>query len=250
MIPSPSPSPLPAITGRAFARGLTPEPFRRISKVKFTKTTAAGMLAALLLPGLAVAEEPVASAMAPALDLEAPSAPLPSRVVATFGEDIPRAFCAPSRPCHIELEAGERLTDTPTVGDSEDWDVVSKVQGLPPAERPVIAVQPKRRAGTSSLVILTDRRVYWIELVNSRKRHTAILSFTWPDTDARARLAAAERRIEELMLEIGNELWRIRVDAEALGKALNPLHYHLPARRADRPPPGWSVQRGRGAEGQ
>lgn len=202
-----------------------------------TKAVFAGMLAALLLPGLAVAEEPVESAKAPALDAEAPSSPLPGRVVATFGEDIPRAYCAPARPCHIELEAGERLTDTPTVGDSSDWDVVSKVQGLPPAERPVIAVKPKWRAGTSSLVILTDRRVYWIELVNSRKRHTAILSFTWPDTEARARLAAAERRIEELLLEIGNELWRIRVDAEALGKSLNPVQYHFPVETVAGTPP-------------
>ena len=214
--------------------------------MKITKTTAAGMLAALLLPGLAVAEEPIASAEAPALDVEAPFAPLPTpaldveapfaplptRVVATFGEDIPRAYCTPARPCHIELEPGERLTDTPTVGDSSDWDVVAKVQGLPPAERPVIAVKPRWRAGTSSLVILTDRRLYWIELVNSRKRHTAIVSVTWPDTDARARLAAAERRIEELLLEIGNELWRIRVDAETLGKALNPVQYHFPVESA------------------
>lgn len=200
--------------------------------MKITKTVSAGMLAALLLPGLAVAEEPVESAKAPALDVEAPYPPMPSRIVATFGEDIPRAYCAPARPCHIELEPGERLTDTPTVGDSSDWEVVSKVQGLPPSKRPVIAVKPRWRAGTSSLVILTDRRLYWIELVNSRKRHTAILSFTWPDTDARARLAAAERRIEELLLEIGNELWRIRVDAEALGKALNPVRHHFPAETA------------------
>ena len=231
MIPSPSPSPLPAITGRAFARGLTPEPFRRISKVKFTKTTAAATLAALLLPGLAVAEEPVASAMAPALDVEAPFPPLPGRVVATFGEDIPTAYCAPRRPCYIELEAGERLTDTPTVGDSLEWEVVSMVQGLPPTERTLILVKPRALARKSSLVIPTDRRLYWIELVNSRKRHTAMLSFTWPDSEARARLAAAERRIEELMLEIGNELWRIRVDAEALGKSLNPVQYHFPVDR-------------------
>ena len=193
---------------------------------------AAATLAALFLPGMPAAQQPLADAEVPALHLGQSLSPLPSRVVATFGEDIPKAYCGPRRPCYIELEAGEVLTDLPTVASPSGWDVVSRSQGSPPTERTLIVVKPRALARKSSLVIPTDRRLYWIELVNSRERHTAIVSFTWPDTDARARLDAAERRIEELLLEIGNELWRIRVDAEALGKALNPVQYHVPVGRA------------------
>ena len=80
--------PLPEFTGRALARGHTPELFRRISKVKITKTIAAATLAALFLPGMPAAQQPLASAEVPAPGAEPSLSPLPSRVVATFGKAL------------------------------------------------------------------------------------------------------------------------------------------------------------------
>ncbi|MXW85600.1 MAG: hypothetical protein F4Z55_06675 [Boseongicola sp. SB0667_bin_21] len=188
------------------------------------------LAAALMFPGASVAQESLSGAGV-AQAAGTPATVLPNRVVVTFGEDIPRAYCAPARPCHIELEPAEELTDNPSWGDTLGWQVTSRVHGRDPATVVVIAM-PVPEAPTTSLVIPTDRRLYWIELVNSTVRHTAILSFKWPDTVVRERLAAAERRIEELMVEVENEVGRIRVDAETLGKGRNPLQYHSPVDRA------------------
>ena len=119
------------------------------------------------------------------------------RVVTTFGEAIPTALCSPLTVCYIELEPGEQLTDTPSVGDSVRWQVVPKVQGRPPAERVVIEIKPAQDAVETNLVIPTDRRLYSIALVNDPEHHTPILAFRWPDSEARAVAEGIERRQAE-----------------------------------------------------
>ena len=124
------------------------------------------------------------------------------RVVTTFGEAIPVAHCSPLKVCYIELEPGERLTDTPSIGDSARWQFVPKIQGLAPAERVVIEIKPAQDAQDTNIVIPTDRRLYSISLVNDPDYHTPILAFRWPDSEARAAAEGIERRrAEELALE-------------------------------------------------
>lgn len=124
------------------------------------------------------------------------------RVVTTFGEAIPVAHCSPLKVCYIELEPGEQLTDTPSIGDSARWQFVPKIQGRSPAERVVIEIKPAQDAKDTNLVIPTDRRLYSISLVNDPDYHTPILAFRWPDSEARAAAEGIERRrAEELALE-------------------------------------------------
>jgi len=119
------------------------------------------------------------------------------RVVTTFGDAIPTAFCSPLTVCYIELEPGEELTDTPSWGDTARWQVVAKIQGRDP-ETVVLEIKPAADAGGTNLVIPTDRRLYTISLVNDPDVHTPILSFRWPDSEARAIAGAvAARRAEE-----------------------------------------------------
>lgn len=128
------------------------------------------------------------------------------RVVTTFGEAIPVAHCSPLKVCFIELEPGERLTDTPSIGDSVRWQFVPKVQGRPPAERVVIEIKPAQDAQDTNIVIPTDRRLYSISLVNDPKYHTPILAFRWPDSEARAVAEGLERReAEELAVQEARE---------------------------------------------
>ncbi|MDE0694924.1 MAG: TrbG/VirB9 family P-type conjugative transfer protein [Boseongicola sp.] len=135
------------------------------------------------------------------------------RIVTTFGEAIPTALCSPLTVCYIELEPGEQLTDTPSVGDAVRWQVVPKVQGRPPAERVVIEIKPAEDAVETNLVIPTDRRLYSIALVNDPEYHTPILAFRWPDSEARAVAEGIERRrAEELAVEEAR-------DAEAASRA-------------------------------
>ena len=123
------------------------------------------------------------------------------RVVTTFGEAIPTAFCSPLRVCYIELEPGEHLTDTPSLGDSVRWQMVMKVQGWDP-QTMVFEIKPSADAVETNLVIPTDRRLYTITLVNDPDVHTPILAFRWPDSEARAISDAIERRrAEEMAVE-------------------------------------------------
>ena len=124
------------------------------------------------------------------------------RVVTTFGESIPTALCSPLRVCYIELEPGEVVTDSPSWGDTVRWQVVMKRQGRDP-ETVVLEVKPSADAVETNLVIPTDRRLYSIALRNDPEYHTPILSFRWPDSEARAvadgieRREAEERAVEE-----------------------------------------------------
>ena len=106
------------------------------------------------------------------------------RVVTTFGAAIPTAFCAPLMVCYIELEPGEVLTNTPSMGDTVRWQVRVKSQGVDP-ETMVIEIKPSEDAQITNLVIPTDRRLYTINLVNDPQVHTPILSFLYPDSDER-----------------------------------------------------------------
>ncbi|MYG26985.1 MAG: hypothetical protein F4213_13340 [Boseongicola sp. SB0677_bin_26] len=128
------------------------------------------------------------------------------RVVTTFGEAIPVAHCSPLKVCFIELEPGEQLTDTPSIGDSVRWQFFPKVQGRPPTERVVIEIKPAQDAQDTNLVIPTDRRLYSISLVNDPEHHTPILAFRWPDSEARAVAEGIERRqAEELAAQEARE---------------------------------------------
>ncbi len=134
------------------------------------------------------------------------------RVVTTFGAAIPVAHCSPLTVCYIELEPGEELTDTPSVGDAVRWQVQPKQQGWDPVTV-VLEIKPAADAVDTNLVIPTDRRLYTINLVNDPEYHTPIVSFRWPDSEARAIADEIERqRAEEL---VGEEV----LAAEAAARA-------------------------------
>ena len=145
------------------------------------------------------------------------------RVVTTFGEAIPVAHCSPLKVCFIELEPGERLTDTPSIGDSVRWQFFPKVQGRPPTERVVIEIKPAQDAQETNIVIPTDRRLYSISLVNDPEYHTPILAFRWPDSEARAVAEGIERReAEELAVQEAREAEaasRAEITATALARS-------------------------------
>ena len=150
------------------------------------------------------------------------------RVVTVYGEAIPTAHCSPLTVCYIELEPGERLTDTPSWGDTARWQVVAKIQGDDP-ETVVLEIKPAEDARTTNLVIPTDRRLYTIALVNDPEVHTPILAFRWPDSEARAlaeevaRTAArkaAEVEARDAAERAETELREVRLDREGVPTAV------------------------------
>ncbi|WP_170565609.1 TrbG/VirB9 family P-type conjugative transfer protein [Ruegeria atlantica] len=220
--------PGPAVDPGETARSVPPEP-ARASRASPTTTNVQDLLAELWREAVATGKttQGFAAWLGEVLDQSGPVAPprpeLPAdqagrvrmvserwltragpvalgvagRVVTTFGSAIPTAFCAPLTVCYIELEPGEVITGTPSVGDAVRWQVTVKTQGIDP-ETYLIEIKPAEDAEITNLVIPTDRRLYSINLVNDPEVHTPILSFVYPDSAAR-RIAEeiAERAAKE-----------------------------------------------------
>jgi P-type conjugative transfer protein TrbG len=117
------------------------------------------------------------------------------RVVVTYGQSIPTLVCRPGIVCLIELELGENVEDTPIPGDSLLWEAEIRRRvtssGL---EQVYFAFKPAEDAPElTNFVILTDRRVYSINLVKDENMHTQILSFDYPDTRSQNMAAAVAK---------------------------------------------------------
>jgi hypothetical protein len=96
----------------------------------------------------------------------------------------PIVHCRPLYLTDVTLERGERIT-TVAIGDSARWRLGRGVAGAG-GETVHVFVKPAEFATSTNLEILTDRRVYSIELVNDGKAYAPRLAFY----DARPRRQA------------------------------------------------------------
>lgn len=83
-----------------------------------------------------------------------------------FGQYQPKVICSPIRVCDIALQAGEKITDTPSTGDSVRWDIFKSVSGSNDKKINHVVVKPKDVDLETNLIVRTDRRVYHIELIS------------------------------------------------------------------------------------
>lgn len=82
-------------------------------------------------------------------------------VTYAFGGATPRLITSPLRLSVIELERGEVISERGVlIGDSKRWTVVVSQVG----ERPVLALKPERCGLSTNLVVLTDRRLYTLDV--------------------------------------------------------------------------------------
>lgn len=114
--------------------------------------------------------------------------PLPGadgRVVVTYGSGMSTLLCSHLRVCTIELQQGEKIQGAPTLGDSVRWSVDVGRIGSGPSRTEILLVKPllpraKDLRTETTLVVLTDRRMYYIRLQSDPDSYIARLAFQYP----------------------------------------------------------------------
>lgn len=99
------------------------------------------------------------------------------RTVQDMQQGIPTAYCPADLSCVIELPQGELVSDLPSLSDAANWSIEMRLRDGPDPQTLFILTPRAQAKPHSSLVILTDQRVYAINLVKSDTQHTPILAF-------------------------------------------------------------------------
>jgi type IV secretion system protein VirB9 len=107
------------------------------------------------------------------------------RVVFTFGETMPTVICAPLRVCDIELQPGEKVLGKPAVGDPR-FSVTPAFTGSGESLTTHVIVKPREKGLDTNLIIATDRRMYRVRLVSDDTNYVSVVSWDYPDDDAKA----------------------------------------------------------------
>ena len=101
-------------------------------------------------------------------------------VVYRWGAGMAPIICAPERLTTIALEAGEKISSAPVLGDTVRWEYQLMTAGAGPTERTSVVIKPKRPGISTDLVLATDRRTYQLLLVSKEKEHLSQVSFSYP----------------------------------------------------------------------
>lgn len=100
-----------------------------------------------------------------------------------YGGAIPTVICSPLRLCDIALEAGEMVKDV-FVGDGR-WKVQPSVSGVSPNQQVHAIIKPGDVGLETSLMIVTDRRVYNLTLKSSADNYMPSITFDYPDSQTK-----------------------------------------------------------------
>jgi type IV secretion system protein VirB9 len=94
----------------------------------------------------------------------------------------------------IALRPGEKLI-AKAAGDTVRWVLGETEAGTGQAQQVIVLVKPMRGGLRTNLVLTTDQRTYLIDAVSTDSgAYTSVLSWTYPQEEARARAADAARR--------------------------------------------------------
>lgn len=99
----------------------------------------------------------------------------------TFGSGVPLVICAPFKLCDLELERGEEIRDL-QLGDQARWSVEVGKAGSPPDEVQHVILRPSDEGLNTTLLVLTDRRTYRLQLLSHGERFMPVISFSYPGT--------------------------------------------------------------------
>lgn len=116
---------------------------------------------------------------------EAAGAPAPQpgdggRVLFAYGQTLPKIVCAPRRVCDVELEPGETVSPHSVhCGDPRNWNIAPARTGTTSH----LIISPKFSGLRTNLTVLTDRRVYHMELESLEDEHMPFVSFDYPPNE-------------------------------------------------------------------
>jgi len=101
-----------------------------------------------------------------------------------FGATQPSVVCAVLQVCDIELQPGEVISNF-NAGDQVRWRIEPARSGSAAGEIEHIIVKPLDVGLRTSLIITTDRRTYYLQLVSHRTEYMPRVSFSYPDDAAK-----------------------------------------------------------------
>lgn len=145
------------------------------------------------------------------------------------GETVATVRCQPYRACAVRLEEGETILGR-AVGDTERWSWV-ELDGGP---APLVVVKPEGYDTRTNALIVTDERVYRLELVSPAREeaeevgYDSIVSWWYPEdwASAERRSARAKAEAEQLATD------RKALPGTPFGATrLEDLHVHYEIRR-------------------
>lgn len=96
------------------------------------------------------------------------------------GATMPRIVAAPLRLTDIQLQAGEQIKDV-QIGDSTRWMITPSISGSRPHEVSHLMIKPTDVGLETTLVILTNRRTYHLNLLSRRSEYMPIVAFKYKD---------------------------------------------------------------------
>lgn len=99
-------------------------------------------------------------------------------VVFLFGESMPTIVTAPLRLTDIVLEAGEIIKDV-QIADSVRWVVSLSVSGEEPNLTSHVIIKPTDKNLQTTLNIMTNKRVYRLNLISEAKKFMPAVSFNY-----------------------------------------------------------------------
>lgn len=121
-----------------------------------------------------------------------------------FGSTQPSVVCAVLQVCDIELQPGEVISNF-HAGDQVRWRIEPARSGSPEGEIEHVIVKPLDVGLRTSLIITTDRRTYYLQLVSHRTEYMPRVSFSYPDDATRRWNAFNAQNRERLEDQEGEE---------------------------------------------
>lgn len=106
------------------------------------------------------------------------------RVMFTYGQSVPTIVCAPLHICDIELEAGEVVQDL-VIGDKVRWQVSPAISGMGKVSTVHVVIKPTDIDLETNMMIATDRRSYYVQLVSHEVNYVTRAAFNYPENSKR-----------------------------------------------------------------
>lgn len=97
-----------------------------------------------------------------------------------YGEHQPSIICAVSQVCDIALQVGEQINGF-YLGDSVRWIIEPAIMGSGDDEIQHLIIKPSDSGLKTSLVVMTNRRVYHMQLKSHRTKYMPFVSFSYPE---------------------------------------------------------------------
>lgn len=91
-------------------------------------------------------------------------------------------YCQPYRITDLALEPGEQVLENPFLSESQVWQIGAGVSRKQGQDVQHFYLKPDMSGLTTSMIVITDRRVYHLLLKSFRDYHMAMVEFEYPNT--------------------------------------------------------------------